>query len=301
MFPLYIMPTNVGYEYVNAEKEYHEAKSTSQKIKALRSMLTAVPKHKGTEKMQAQIKKQIAKLQSQLTIEKTKGKSSYSSSIKKEGAATIAIVGKTNTGKSFLLSKLSGKKVKVSEYEFTTMNPEVRMIPYENVMIQGIEIPPIYEKFYESKNGRQILSNIRLADLVIVLANSKKDFDIIKSELSKANINLVMKPKNTSLFEIELPYLRINKSDFSRKIVPKIWKYVKKIRIQTKTSGKIAEKPIVLDENSRIEDVARTIHQDFLKNFRFARVWGPSSKFDGQQVGLDHKLKDKDIVEIFTK
>jgi len=301
MFPLYIMPTNVGYEYVNAEKEYHEAKSTSQKIKALRSMLTAVPKHKGTEKMQAQIKKQIAKLQSQLTIEKTKGKSSYSSSIKKEGAATIAIVGKTNTGKSFLLSKLSGKKVKISEYEFTTMTPEVRMIPYENVMIQGIEIPPIYDKFYESKNGRQILSNIRLADLVIVLANSKKDFDIIKSELSKANITLVMKPKNISLFEIELPYLRINKSDFSRKIVPKIWKYVKKIRIQTKTSGKIAEKPIVLDENSRIEDVARTIHQDFLKNFRFARVWGPSAKFDGQQVGLDHKLKDKDIVEIFTK
>ena len=295
------MPTNVGYEYVNAEKEYHEAKSTSQKIKALRSMLTAVPKHKGTEKMQAQIKKQIAKLQSQLTIEKTKGKSSYSSSIKKEGAATIAIVGKTNTGKSFLLSKLSGKKVKISEYEFTTMTPEVRMIPYENVMIQGIEIPPIYDKFYESKNGRQILSNIRLADLVIVLANSKKDFDIIKSELSKANITLVMKPKNISLFEIELPYLRINKSDFSRKIVPKIWKYVKKIRIQTKTAGKIAEKPIVLDENSRIEDVARTIHQDFLKNFRFARVWGPSAKFDGQQVGLDHKLKDKDIVEIFTK
>ena len=301
MFPLYIMPTNVGYEYVNAEKEYHEAKSTSQKIKALRAMLTAVPKHKGTEKMQAQIKKQIAKLQSQLTIEKTKGKSSYSSSIKKEGAATIAIVGKTNTGKSFLLSKLSGKKVKISEYEFTTMTPEVRMIPYENVMIQGIEIPPIYDKFYESKNGRQILSNIRLADLIIVLANSKKDFDIIKSELSKANITLVMKPKNTSLFEIELPYLRVNKSDFSRKIVPKIWKYVKKIRIQTKTAGKIAEKPIVLDENSRIEDVARTIHQDFLKNFRFARIWGPSAKFDGQQVGLEHILKDKDIVEIFTK
>ena len=295
------MPTNVGYEYVNAEKEYHEAKNTSQKIKALRAMLTAVPKHKGTEKMQAQIKKQIAKLQSQLTIEKTKGKSSYSSSIKREGAATIAIVGKTNSGKSFLLSKLSGKKVKTSEYEFTTMTPEVRMIPYENVMIQGIEIPPIYDNFYESKNGRQILSNIRLSDLVIILANSKKDFEMIKSELSKANINLVMKPKNTNLFEIEIPYLRINKSDFSRKIVPKLWKYVKKIRIQTKTSGKIADKPIVLDENSRIEDVARTIHQDFLKNFRFARVWGPSAKFGGQQVGLEHKLKDKDIVEIFTK
>jgi len=295
------MPTNVGYEYVNAEKEYHEAKNTSQKIKALRAMLTAVPKHKGTEKMQAQIKKQIAKLQSQLTIEKTKGKSSYSSSIKREGAATIAIVGKTNSGKSFLLSKLSGKKVKTSEYEFTTMTPEVRMIPYENVMIQGIEIPPIYDNFYESKNGRQILSNIRLSDLVIILANSKKDFEMIKSELSKANINLVMKPKNTNLFEIEIPYLRINKSDFSRKIVPKIWKYVKKIRIQTKTSGKIADKPIVLDEKSRIEDVARTIHQDFLKKFRFARVWGPSAKFGGQQVGLEHKLKDKDIVEIFTK
>jgi len=295
------MATNVGYEYVNAEKEYHEASTNNEKIKALRGMLTAIPKHKGTEKMQAQIKKQIAKLQNQITIEKSKGKSSYSSSIKKEGAATVTIVGKTNTGKSFLLSKLSGKDVKISEYEFTTMKPEVRMIPYENVMIQGIEIPPLYENFYESKNGRQILSNIRLSDLVIVLANSKEDFDMIKTELKKANINLTMRPKNTNLFELDLPYLRIRKSDFDIKIVSKIWKYLKKIRIQTKTSGKIAEKPIVLEFNSRVEDVARTIHQDFLKNFRFAKIWGPSAKFEGQQVGLEHVLKDKDIIEIFTK
>ena len=84
-------------------------------------------------------------------------------------------------------------------------------------------------------------------------------------------------------------------------MIPKIWKLLDKIRVQTKTSKKIAKKPIVLESGSRVEDVARAIHQDFVKNFRYARLWGPSAKFDSQQVGLEHVCKDGDIVEIFTK
>ena len=143
------MATNVGHEYVNAEKEYHDAKNSQEKLKALKTMLTAIPKHKGTEKMQAQIKKQISKMTDQISFEKKQGKGSSRSSIKKEGAGQCVIFGKTNSGKSTLLKLLSGKDVKISEYEYTTRVPIQKMIPFENVKIQGIEIPGIYDGFYD--------------------------------------------------------------------------------------------------------------------------------------------------------
>ena len=73
------MATNVGHEYVNAEKEYHNAENSPEKLKALKTMLTAIPKHKGTEKMQAQIKKQISKMTDQISFEKKQGKGSKES------------------------------------------------------------------------------------------------------------------------------------------------------------------------------------------------------------------------------
>ena len=294
------MATNVGHEYVNAEKEYHDAKNSSEKLKALKTMLTAIPKHKGTEKMQAQIKKQISKMIDQISFEKKQGKGSSQSSIKKEGAGQCVIFGKTNSGKSTLLKLLSGKDVKISEYEYTTRVPIQKMISFENVKIQGIEIPGIYNGFYESKNGRQILSLARIAEVAIIISENKADFDMIKNELEKSGIFLTRK-KSDNPFTKNLTYIRTSKAKFNKNLIPKIWKLLDKIRVQTKTSGKIAKKPIVLESKSRVEDVARTIHQDFVKNFRYARLWGPSAKFDSQQVGLEHVCKDGDIVEIFTK
>ena len=294
------MATNVGHEYINAEKEYHDAKNSPEKLKALKNMLTAIPKHKGTEKMQAQIKKQIAKMTDQISFEKKQGKGSSRTSIKKEGAGQCVIFGRTNSGKSTLLKLLSGKDVKISEYEYTTQVPIQKMISFENVKIQGIEIPGIYDGFYESKNGRSILSLARIAEVAIIISENKVDFDMIKSELEKSGIFLTRK-RSGNIFTKHLPYIRTSKSKFDKKMIPKIWKLLDKIRVQTKTSKKIAKKPIVLESGSRVEDVARAIHQDFVKNFRYARLWGPSSKFDGQQVGLEHVCKDGDIVEIFTK
>jgi len=294
------MATNVGHEYINAEKEYHDAKNSPEKLKALKNMLTAIPKHKGTEKMQAQIKKQIAKMTDQISFEKKQGKGSSRTSIKKEGAGQCVIFGRTNSGKSTLLKLLSGKDVKISEYEYTTQVPIQKMISFENVKIQGIEIPGIYDGFYESKNGRSILSLARIAEVAIIISENKVDFDMIKSELEKSGIFLTRK-RSDNIFTKHLPYIRTSKSKFDKKMIPKIWKLLDKIRVQTKTSKKIAKKPIVLESGSRVEDVARAIHQDFVKNFRYARLWGPSAKFDSQQVGLEHVCKDGDIVEIFTK
>ncbi len=298
------MTTNVTHKYLDAESEFHKAETTSDKLKALKKMLATAPTHKGAQKMRSQIKKQIAKYRELAKKEKKSGKGK-SYSISKEGAAQITIIGPPNSGKSTLLSKLSGKKVPIAEYEFTTKEPEMRMIPFENVWIQAIELPAIYPGYHDSKQGRQMLSLLRNSDFVLVVLENrknKKDNKLIRTELKAVGIELGAKRKYRDGFSEHIPSITIGRKEFDRKhLVLDIWKRQHKIRIQTKADGKIAKKPIVLKEGETVEIVAKHIHKDFVKNFRFAKIWGPSAKFAGQQVGLEHKLKDKDIVEIFTK
>ena len=58
--------------------------------------------------------------------------------------------------------------------------------------------------------------------------------------------------------------------------------------------------PLALEKGASVRDLANNVHKDFVRNFKFARVWGKSAKFEGQRVGIDHKLKDEDIVEFHT-
>ncbi|MCS7365698.1 MAG: TGS domain-containing protein [archaeon GB-1867-035] len=74
------------------------------------------------------------------------------------------------------------------------------------------------------------------------------------------------------------------------------------IRVYTKeVNGPIAEKPLVVPYGTRVIDIAKMIHSRLYKEFKYARVWGDSVKFDGQKVGRNHVLHDGDVVEIRTK
>jgi len=308
------MPINAHPAYFKAEAEYHQAETNSQKIKALKKMLATAPTHKGAQKLRGQIKKQIRNIKYRQEIEKKVGKGK-SYSISKEGAAQIVIIGVPNSGKSTLLSKLSGKKVKIADYEFTTKKPEMRMIPFENqanggslgIWIQAIELPAINKGYHNSKHGRQMLGLLRNSDFVLVVTKNKKakDINLIKSELEAVNIKLGAKQKYREDLTEHIPSITIDWNDFDRDdLVYEIWKLQHKIRVQTKTGGKVSPKPIVLKENSTVKDVAKTVHKDFIKNFRYAKIWGPSAKFKGEKgqiVGLNHVLADGDIVEVFTK
>lgn len=294
------MPTNVSIHYLKAEQEYHEAKTTSQKIKALKKMLALCPKHKGTEKLVKEIKERIKRLKYKHEAERReragKGKQV---AIKKEGAAQIVFIGLPNSGKSTLLSKLSGKPVGVAEYPFTTKEPEIRMIPFENIWLQGVEIPAIYPGFAESKQGRQFLGIVRNADFVVLVLRDKSEKRVIGKELAEAGIILGSEKKREGFNQV-MPYLEIKQSEFEDKELPKkLWLAQHKIRVQTKTRERVAEKPIILKEGATVKDVAQKIHKDFLKKFRFAKIWGPSAKFPGQAVGLEHELKDGDIIKLF--
>jgi len=83
----------------------------------------------------------------------------------------------------------------------------------------------------------------------------------------------------------------------------KIYNTLGFIKVYLKPQGKKPDldEPLVLLKNSTVEDVCNKLHRDFVKNFRYAQVWGKSAKHPGQRVGLNHVLEDGDILTIVTK
>ncbi len=298
------MPTNVSVYYLKAEMGYHEAKTTQEKLKALKHMLSLSPGHKGAEKLRKDIKEKIRKLKYLKEKERKQVKrSGHSITVKKEGAAQIVFVGIPNSGKSTLLSKLSGKSIKIAEYPFTTKLPAVKMIPFGGIKLQGVEIPALYEKIEENSRGRQMLAIIRTADFIVVVAKERKYLQPAKDILAEVGIYLGAKTKYRDGFIEHIPSLDVVGKDFDNKnLVKKIWLKQGKIRVQTKARGqKAAKKPVILKERGTVEQLAKIVHKDFIKKFRYAKVWGPSAHFPGEKVGFEHKLKDRDVVELFMK
>ncbi len=279
------MPVNPGIHYQKAEEEYREAETISDKLKVLRNMMALVPKHKGSENLQREIKERIAKYTKILQKEKQQRKGKKSKfSLKKEGIATVLLVGTTNSGKSSLLAKLTNAKPEIADYPYTTKKLEIGTIDYYGMKIQIVEIPAIFENFEESQNGLAFMSIIRLADLVILMFNDVKERNLLKKELSEVLSNYVFY------------------DDIKDNLKERIWKCLGLIKIYTKVPGKPKqEPPMALRKGSCVKDMAEHVHKDFIKKFRFARVWGKSVKHEGVMVNLDHELKDNDVVELHMK
>ncbi|MBW2992982.1 50S ribosome-binding GTPase [Candidatus Woesearchaeota archaeon] len=331
------MPTNVTAEYAAAELEYSKADTTTEKIKALEKMLATVPKHKGTEKLQKDIKTKIAKFKRLLKKEAEQRKKGFSLAIKKEGAAQIILAGPPNTGKSLLLSKLTNAKPEIADYEFTTVKPEIGTLNYHGVKLQVVEIPAIIKETSSKGKGPQFFSIIRSADLVLLIIDESSDISTVLKEFKKSDIHLNKKqpdmvkkedrreylPAIIIMTKTDLPgseeFLENLRKDYKNfEIIPislvknqnldflkdKIWSKLSLIRIYTKEPGKKLKKdePVCLKKTKNtIKDMAEHIHKDFIEKFRYARIWGASVKHPGSQVGIDHKLHDKDIVELHLK
>ncbi len=291
------MVTNVGYEYVIAEDEYAGATTAADKITALQKMLKYVPKHKGTEKLQEQLKKRLADLRKE---HKKSAVGKKSIAIRKEGAAQVVFLGTSRSGKSGFFNFLTGSNEPESEY-----SARMRMIKFENIWMQGIELPAVYEGFSEAQRSGQFLSIMRNCDFIVLVVDgedAKNQIDILRDELEKAKVGsiqriIVYTNKTTNMKTGIEQFFYLDRD----RILATVWVKLKKIRVQTRTRDKIAEKPIILPKDSTVKDLARSIHKDFLQKFKHAKVWGPSAVFPGQQVGFEHKLKDRDIVEIFVK
>ncbi len=294
------MPINASPYYERAEVEYLRSQTTEQKIRCLKKMITLAPKHKGSENLLKQLRTRLKKLK--YTKEKESKKiGSIQKGIKKADMQAV-IVGKTNSGKSTLLKILTNAEPKISEVKLTTTQPIIGMMNYASTQTQIIENPAIGSEYYDKG-----LTNT--ADTILILINSIEEIKEILEKIQKAKGKKIIIFNNKNNLEKRkiAATLQSKKHNFVfmedlNELKEKIFQSFDKIRVFTKESGKNkSQKPIIMKPDSSVFDVAEKILHGFSQNVKETKIWGPSSKFAGQKVGLKHKLKDLDVVEFKTR
>jgi len=302
------MPINAHPEYLAAEKEYFAAQNLEEKLEALEKMISVAPSHKGAEKLRAELKTRYKKLKEKLDKGKTK-KGARKQGIKKEEAQTV-IVGFTGSGKSTLLNDLTNAKAEIGNYIFVTKRPIVGIMNYYGTRVQVIEIPAIGSEYYD----RGIVNN---ADLILILITNLEELEKIRGFLDKARGKQIVAFNKTDLFNENekrkiVATLQSRKYDFIlisaknkeniEELKDKIFHGFGKIRVYTKEPGEETnrERPLILPGDSNIKDAAKKIFKGTAE-IKEIKIWGPSSKFPGQKVGLEHRLKDLDVVEFKTR
>lgn len=291
--------TNVTAEYMAAEKKFHAAKGTEEKIAAMEEMISQLPKHKSSEKLYSLLKKRLAALRKDSAKEKAvaRRRASKAFAIKKEGFQ-IALVGMPGSGKSTALSLLTNAKPQVSHIPFTTKEPIPGMMEYGGAPVQLVEIPA-----FTKDNRGEVMGLISSADgilLVIDSTNAQHQLDSLLAIVNSGKKMLVLLTK-TDLMEArlrtDLEIVALSRENIDA-VKKKIFSFFDLIRVFTKEPREKTEytKPLVLKRGSTVLDAAKEIHKDFAQNLRFARVWG-SAKYAGQRAERDYVLQDGDIVE----
>lgn len=302
------MTTNASPQFSKAEEKFLSAKDDEERILYLEEMIRECPKHKSSENMLANLKTRYKKLKGQIERTKKSGKSTKIG-IKKEDMQAV-IIGFTKTGKSSLLSLLTNAKPKISHIEFETTHPIIGMMGYAGTSIQIVEIPAIESEYYDK-------GTVNTSDLILILVTSLEQIPLVEKRLTKiVGKKIIVFNKIDALSEQEkrkiFATLSSKKYNFvmisSRtgenleELKSKIFQGFGKIRVYTKEPGKEkSQKPIILKPESTVRDVAEKIFKGFSAKVLETKIWGPSSKFAGQKVGLKHKIKDLDVVEFKTR
>ena len=225
------MPANLTADYRKAEEAFRQAREPKDRLDCLKEMLRTIPKHKGTDHLQADIKSRIKDLTEELAGPSKGGKrAGPTHSIRADGAAQIAMIGPPNAGKSSLHARLTGSKTDIGPYPLTTRLPIPGMLQFEDTHIQLIDLPPVSADFMETwivnalqpADGALLVVDLsdpecvdqipailqRLAEKKIFLLEQWPGFEqIARSKADKADDEL-------DPFRIELPtILAANKSD----------------------------------------------------------------------------------------
>ena len=161
------MPINLPPEAVDAEKRCRAAKSVTEKIVCLEEFISLIPKHKGTDKLRADLRKRLSKLKAASQTRKGVSRQVSPFRIEKEGAGQVVVVGPANVGKSALVATLTNATPEVADYPYTTWTPTPGMMPVENIQIQLIDTPPLSRDYVEP----ELLDLIRRSDLILLVVD----------------------------------------------------------------------------------------------------------------------------------
>ncbi len=326
------MPTNLPPEYAEAEERYKAASTPQEKITRLEELISTVPKHKGTDKLRADLRKRLSKLKAE--AETKKGGSRHISvfQIEKEGAAQVSVIGAPNVGKSALVTALTNASPEVANFPCTTWAPTPGMMLVDYAPIQLIDTPPLQADYVEPA----MMDLLRRSDLLLILIDLQTD-PISQLEESIAILQehkiqpvLEQEQELSERFPFSIPALiAVNKYDGPHlqenldilealleqdwqlfpisattgynldQLKNKIFKRLQLIRVYSRPPGEEADHtaPFVLREGSTVEEFAAKVHQDFYEQLKSARIWG-SGSFQGQMVSRDHILWDRDEIEL---
>ncbi len=328
------MAVNLTPQYMEADQEYKKAKTPEDKLACLKKMWTELPKHKASEKVQADLKTKMRELREEIeNPKKTAKKGGVSYKIPRQGAGQFIVLGAPNAGKSRLLTRLTRAAPEVAPYPFTTREPGVGMMDYQDVKIQLIDTPPITADYLET----YLSTMVRSADAAILMIDLADDdcpftAETVIQRMAEVKTMLVGEvPEGEEDFTIEhiRTLIVANKSDAPDaadrlEIVKEIfagrypihvvaaepgtgmeelretfYKFLNVIRVYTKLPGKQPDmtSPFTCPVGSTLVEMAALVHNDFAEKLTSARIWG-SGLFEGQSVSRDHVMQDKDVVEL---
>lgn len=326
------MPANLPPQYFEVEKKYREARSVSEKLRYLEEMLAIMPKHKGTDKLRADLRRRMAQLRDLGAARKGPGRRAPVYLIEKEGVGQIALIGPPNTGKSSLLAALTKAQPQIADYPFTTRLPLAGMMRYENVQVQLLDTPPLgeyLEPWFPDLLRRADAWALVLAPPADPLDQLREVTDLLSSyQLAPSHprkpapdgslrtrpslivfnkIDLIPDPEELALYlellQDQLPALGVSATARTglAELKPALFQLLGLVRVYTRAPGKPANynAPFVLPRDTTVQELAHRIHHDLGRNFKFARVWGKGT-FDGQRVQRDYLLQEGDVVEIHT-
>jgi small GTP-binding protein len=325
------MPTNLPPEAADAEKRYRAAKTTADKITTLEEYISMIPKHKGTDKLRASLRKRLSKLKSSTQGKKT-SKQETAFHVEKEGAGQVVVIGSSNSGKSSLVSTLTHAKPLVSQAPFSTWTATPGMMTIENIQVQLVDTPPLNRDFVEP----ELIELVRLSDMVLFVVDLQTDpLNQFENTLELLkNHRIIPSVKKESIIEKDrinfLPFIILaNKCDDENydenfeifcellednwiilpisiaknrnleKIKDTVFEVLEIMRVYSKAHGRNPDldDPFVLKKGSTVEEFAGKVHHDFTEKLKTARIWG-KGVHDGQMVGRDHVLQDEDVVEL---
>ncbi|MBI4873887.1 MAG: 50S ribosome-binding GTPase [Acidobacteria bacterium] len=310
------MPANLTPEYMDAERDYKSAATQAEKVAALERMLSTLPKHKGTEKMQADIRRRLSQARKDAQKKGAHHAAPFYQ-IEKEGAGQVALAGPPNAGKSQLVCALTHAVPEVADYPFTTRMPTPGMMQFEDVQIQLIDLPPMSPEFMEPWLP-QALRAAHLSVLVVDPSDAAvlEQIEFIGSVFEARRIpppKLLIGNKLdlpgaagdfaalAELYRGRFPLLAVSAltGEGLERFRRALFDALDLVRVYTKAPGHKFEPgaPYILKRGKTVEEAAAAVHKDFAERLKFARLFRLSGDRDGLMVERSHVVEDRDILE----
>jgi ribosome-interacting GTPase 1 len=297
-------------EFMKLRKRLKHPENLADRIRLLHQLVALKPRDPKNRHLQRGFREELESLRAKERQHRPHVQSPYDGLSFK---CVLALVGRTNTGRSSLLAALTGTEPEVSPNEFTTFQPEYGLALCHDVPVGVVEVPALFDGDTDPAKHRFV----RGCDALCVCCRKREDFVFAVERLKEMKVSLGPEPeaehRDRALHEqidkpamvaawdeipdTGLPHVRINDPEQVKTVA---YALLGVKRFYTMRRGTVEGKPLVFQARAEVTigDFAARLNKKFRQRFKRARIVGPSAKFDNETVGLDHPLLDGDHIEL---